>query len=651
LIGSFEKPTGPAIEPYTVAAQDLLITVTEDGNVESASNVDVKCLVLGGSSILWIVPDGSEVKKGDKVVELEASVIEDQINAQRITYEKARSAMIQAEKDLEVAKISVKEYLEGTFMKSVQDADTQITIAEENLRSATNSHEYTKRMFQRGYVSKLELESQDFAVKRASLELDSAKTAKRVLEEFTKVKTLEDLTSKVATAEAKVESEKAAYQLEEAKLKRLQDQLKNCVIYSPADGMVVFANEQSRGRFGGQNQQGQVEEGAAVRERQSLLKIPDLSRMQVRVNVHETKVEDIRPGMRARINIQGRELQGEVTQVANQPEPNSWFSGSVKEYATIVKVDGNPKGLKPGMTAEVEILVAHLKNVLTLPVAAVVELRGQFFCWVVGPDGTIERRQLELGLNNEKYVEVKSGISEGDKVVWNPRREIEEAKGKATEQTSEEVNVTEKFGDSKNSANGTSGPASSGPGQEPGEFPRNRGPNDQSGGPGRGGPGDATGSGGPGGSRGMGGPRAGGGMDPSQFDTNKDGKVSKEEAPEMMQRFFDRIDTNGDGMLDQDEIRAMRNRGGGPGGRGGSRGGNLMQFDKDGDGKVSREEAPEPMQNFFGNMDTNSDGFIDQEELKQIQGRFGGGPGGAGGPGGPDGGGPGGPRGEGADRN
>jgi multidrug efflux pump subunit AcrA (membrane-fusion protein) len=157
--------------------------------------------------------------------------------------------------------------------------------------------------------------------------------------------------------------------LEEAKLNRLQDQLKNCVIYSPSDGMVVYANEQSRGRFGSNNNS-QIEEGAAVRERQSILKIPDLTRMQVKVNVHETKVEDVRPGLRARINIQGRELQGQVTQVANQPEASGWGMGNVKEYATIVEIDGIPQGLKPGMTAEVEILVAHLKDVLTLPVAA-----------------------------------------------------------------------------------------------------------------------------------------------------------------------------------------------------------------------------------------------------------------------------------------
>ncbi len=194
--GSLGSEAGPSLSTYKVSLGELLITVTEDGTVESASNVDIKCQVAGGSSILWIVEDGKQVKKGEKLVELDASVLEDQINTQKITFSKARSADITAKMNYEVAQISVKEYTDGTFKKEFQDAETLITISEENLRSAKNSLEYSERMFQRGYISSLELESQQFAVKRSQLELDSANTAKEVLEKFSKVKMLEDLKSR-----------------------------------------------------------------------------------------------------------------------------------------------------------------------------------------------------------------------------------------------------------------------------------------------------------------------------------------------------------------------------------------------------------------------------------------------------------------------
>ena len=68
--------------------------------------------------------------------------------------------------------------------------------------------------------------------------------------------------------------------------------------------------------------------------------------------------------VRARIRILDRELQGTLAGIANQPEPSGWWSGNIKEYATTVRIDGNPDGLRPGMTAECEILVDHLKDVM-----------------------------------------------------------------------------------------------------------------------------------------------------------------------------------------------------------------------------------------------------------------------------------------------
>ncbi|MCA9217405.1 MAG: TolC family protein [Planctomycetales bacterium] len=524
---------------YTVEEGELLVTVTEDGNVESANNIDIKCKVAGGSSILWIVEDGKEVKAGDKLVELDAASLEDEIAAQQIAYNKAKTAVIQAEKNHEVAKISVREYLEGTYVQELEVAETQITIAEENLRSAKNSLNYSERMFQRGYISELELESQQFAVKRAQLELNSANTAKKVLEEFTKPKMLEELQSAVDTAAATMESEQAAFTVEENKLNRLKTQIDNCTILAPQDGMVVYANERG-GRFG---QQGNstIEEGATVRDLQTILRLPDLAQMQVKVNVHETKVEEIQLDMRARVNVQGRELVGYVTSIANQPESTSFFQGNVKEYATKVKVEGEPEGLKPGMTAEVEILVAHLKGVKTVPVSCIVEKRNQFYCWVVN-GGEPEKRLVELGLTNDQVVEVKSGLEVGEQVLRNPRAVVEEARSGdgSSEQMEDEADVTEKFGKERPTR-----PVEDGPSRGPGSNPRGED------GPSRSGP--------PGGGR---------SFNPEQFDKDGDGKVSKAEAPERMQSFFDRIDSDGDGFLDSSELKSMSRPRGGPGGGG-----------------------------------------------------------------------------------
>ena len=572
LMGGLGESEATTMLTHEVAKGELLVTVTEDGNVESAVNTDIKCQVAGGSSILWIVPDGETVKKGDKLVELDQSALDEQINAQKIAHERARSTVIQAEKDYQVAQISVDEYLQGTFKIEHQTADSQITIAEENLRTSQNALDHSERMFRRGYISNLELEGQQFSVERAKLDLASANTAKEVLEKFTKVKMLEDLKSQVETARAHMESEKAAFSLEESKLKRLQQQMEHCVVYAPQAGMVVYANKSS-GRFG--SSQIQIEEGASVRERQSLLKLPDLGQMQVKVNVHETKVENLARNMRARIKIQDLDLQGTVVYIANQPEASSRWMGNVKEYATTVRIENKEAELKPGLTAEVEILVAHLKDVVTVPVAAVVEQRGKFFCWVKTDSGT-ERRDLVLGLSDDQFVEVKDGVAEGELVLLNPRAVVSEARG--GDEGPEDVNVNEKFGATKSSDEGGQEAEAGGRGRSEG-----RGPEAGRGGEGGGRGAKGRGRGGEGGRGGGEGKRGGGGrrggFNLMQYDSDGDGKISKSEAPEQMQTFFDRMDPNKDGFIDAAEIQAMRSGrggrgdGGGRGGRGGGEGG------------------------------------------------------------------------------
>ena len=127
------------------------------------------------------------------------------------------------------------------------------------------------------------------------------------------------------------------------------------------------------------------------------------------------------------------------------------------------------------------------------------------------------------------------------------------------------------------------------------------------------------------------------------MDQDGDGKLSKEEAGPRLAPMFDRADGDGDGMIDQAELRRIiemmmrRGEGGDRPGRPGAadQGGpdraammveRLKTLDKDGDGKISKEEAPERMAAMFDRIDANADGVIDQAEMKTMADRFRGGP-------------------------
>ncbi len=149
-----------------VRRADLIVSITEDGAVESAHNKDIKCELPGGGTILWLIPDGTEVKQDDKLVQFDKSAIEDKISAQQILYEKAMATKIEAQKNYEAAEIAVREYLEGTFEQQLQTMKVSETVAKENLESAKNLLAFYNRMARNGYVTTLQRDAQAFAVER-----------------------------------------------------------------------------------------------------------------------------------------------------------------------------------------------------------------------------------------------------------------------------------------------------------------------------------------------------------------------------------------------------------------------------------------------------------------------------------------------------
>jgi HlyD family secretion protein len=438
--GADPYPAGSA-STYTVKRADLLITVTEDGSLESAENLDIKCEVSGGTTIVWIIEDGKKVTKGTELLRLDSSKLSEDVSAQEIAYEKAVAASVQSAKDYAAAKIAVEEYIEGTFKKDFREAESKVAVAQVNLTSAENSLQYSQRMFRKGYITAQQLETAKTAVERSKLELGSAEIARDVMKKYTRPKMVQELESKRDAAEAKCKGDKNSLTLEEAKLKRLKSKLDKCIIVAPKDGLVIYANERM---FYG-DRDSEIKAGMKVYEENTILKLPNLGKMQVEVGIHEAKVDRIRPGLRARIRVQDRDFQGSVVSVANRPQGN-WFFSSVKKYPVKVKIDGEPKDLRPGLTAEVEILVAHLSNVISLPVAAVAEKNGQFHGCVKN-GSKLERRDLVLGLSNDKFVEVKEGVDVDETVVLNPRAALGEKDDESQKQP--DVDVQSKFGDGK----------------------------------------------------------------------------------------------------------------------------------------------------------------------------------------------------------
>jgi RND family efflux transporter MFP subunit len=366
------------------------------------------------------------------------------------------------------------------------------------------------RLASKGMFGSLQLEGEKFAVDSATKDLELKTKQLQTLDNYKKKKTMQQLQSALNAARARLAAEVASLQLEKDRLQRDKEQLENCVIKAPAGGMVIFPSAAEW------KETPDIEEGARVREQQTLLMIPDLDKMQVKVGVHESKVGRLSAGMPATVELQDVTLKGEVDSIAEVTRPAGWWTGNMVKYDTVIRLQPQA-GLKPGMSAVVDITLAEYTDVLKIPVAAIVGSNEGFLCWVKMEQG-VHRRVIELGDSNDEFTVVSAGLAEGEEVVLNPAAFLDEAELEAMRPRNETDAEDKEAG----AANKKGVPA---------DKP-NMKPASQKTGPG------------------------GGAKIIAAADQNGDGVLTETEFPEKDRANFASIDTNGDGKVIAAELDA-----------------------------------------------------------------------------------------------
>jgi len=409
---------GPTLT-HTVTRGDLVVTVTEQGTLESSNNAEIKCKVRGWSLVTWVIEGGTVVQAGDELVRLDTKRIEDAISQQTTTYHTSAATLAQSKATVANAEIAIPAYLEGSYETQLKSLQRSKTIAQTNLETAQKMLANTKKMFRRGYVTDLEVEGNAFTVTQAELELKVVETEIDVLNKYTKEMRMETLNGNLKASKSKLQADEAGFSMDEMRLERARKELKDCVIKADRSGLVIYPSAAAW------KETPDIAEGVNVRKDQTLLLMPDLSKMQVKVGIHESMVDRVRPGQDARITLPDRTLYGKVVSVSPVTRPAGWWTGNVVKYDTLIELP-SAEGLKPGMSAEVEVILDRHVDVLTIPVAAVVETEAAQFCWVKTVDGP-QRRALQLGDSNDSFIEITAGLKAGEEVVLNAQALMDEA--------------------------------------------------------------------------------------------------------------------------------------------------------------------------------------------------------------------------------
>jgi len=409
----------------------------------------------------------------------------------------------------------------GAYRQQELTIRNEIAVAQENRNRAKNYYESSYGLFKKGYLNKLQLEGDAFALLKAENDLEIANTKLQVLEKYTRAKELRRLQCEIESAQAKLKAAEASHKVNQALLESIRTQISLCTIRAPCAGQVVYANVTGyRG-----NKEVLIAPGEMARERQVLIRLPDPTQMQVLARISEAKIAMVVPGMTAKIRLDAfpdLQLEGTVIKVDEFPAPSGWFGSIVKEYETTVWIHDTPPGLRPGLTAEVRILIERLPDVLQVPVQAVFEHLGEFYCLV--PDGRQFRAvPVSLGSTNDKYVVVNSGLEEGQQIVLNASAYRDKAIG-LPEPGSENWRPASRSGGLRERGAGR------GPRRLDDDNGIRRGPS----------------------------PLEIARQLIQQFDANRDNRLDLEEAPEPWKSHFEQCDINNDAKLDVAElIRAI----------------------------------------------------------------------------------------------
>jgi HlyD family secretion protein len=410
----------------SVRRSDMNVTLTTGGRVDTSERTVIECelerlevsvrgqeLTGGGAStVISVVPDGTMVKKGDVLCELDASEYVEMLRQQKMTVKRVQADHRQAELDLDVARMAVTEFKEGVLVEALKELKGVIVLNESAWQRSRDRLKWAYRMLDKGYVPASQYTSEQFNERRASILLQQSRTELAVFQEFTAPRALRVLQANVLSAETLLNYQDRRLQRHQERQAMLEQQVTRCTIRAPHDGFIIYANDEQRAL--------KVEEGMVVHQKQDLFYLPNLSKMVVTALVHESVANRVRAGMRTWIRVEGvpgQVLDGHVVAVAQLPTQN--YLNDVRYFTTTIAFDTIPPGLLPGMTAEVEIATQERQDVLAIPIEALAVEEGEDYCYVVSDDG-VERREIEIGQSTANLLEVTLGLEEGEHVVLHP---------------------------------------------------------------------------------------------------------------------------------------------------------------------------------------------------------------------------------------
>ncbi|MBR7128060.1 MAG: efflux RND transporter periplasmic adaptor subunit [Lentisphaeria bacterium] len=458
---SQQKQVSSAVSDRTFKVQrdDLPIGLIQGGTVNASKKHKLSLRANFGTKLLWIIEENSWVKAGDVLIKFETDDlkkrIEDyEIDLDNLTKELAiaieeekilastNAADIQAAVDrLQQAQDALKKYRRiervnsrnsheekikdaENALKDAQDAYEEVRDSRDNSNSS-NSDEDPEEVYREKLQTKLDtVESKEIALTTA----ESNRRAWRRYDHPNRLMVLNNalenaelnlrkvkisVNAKLVQKKRQIDNYRKRIKMTETQLERHRSYMEMMVIKAPVDGVVIYSDpDQTWGRT-------EVQVGMDVGKGRVLITIPEMSNLIVDFDLPEAYRSKIKVGDEAIISpdsLPGVKVTGKISNIATLPvNLINWDSSSPKVYKAKIQFDEQSPLLVNGMSVQLNVVTKVIPKTLFVPVEAIFEDNDRFFVYQ-STLGGVEEVDVKIGESNDNFVQILSGLKEGDVV-------------------------------------------------------------------------------------------------------------------------------------------------------------------------------------------------------------------------------------------
>ncbi|MFN8673927.1 MAG: HlyD family efflux transporter periplasmic adaptor subunit [Candidatus Sericytochromatia bacterium] len=451
LISCEKKVENINYETYTVKKKNLEVLVTETGEI--GSELERSILAPFTTKLDEVLLEGSMVKKGDSIGKLSTTNEEKEVEKAQLSTKEAyfdtkiseinnKKEKFRLETELENAKLELK-IAEIKKKKLIINKDRiGITTAEENLKTINIQLEIStlelkekEKLYKLGYLSEEDLNQTKTKVEELNQKKKYTLVNQNVLKKGAFKEEIEKETININLAKENLSRSQKDFEkfnktsefsladsnIRMSKSKEKYDYYKAVVssgnLISPLTGLLVY------GKMNVGAEEVKIKAGDSIREGTTIAKVYDINKPILKLMINEVDITKIKLGEKVKFTLDSypeKTFTGVISFIA--PIATKKFEEDLNNISVFnieVKINEIDKLLKPGMTANAEIIAENYDSILVIPSSAIIKENNQSFCFIK-KENKIIKQAIITGVSNDLETEVKKGLMENDLVVLSP---------------------------------------------------------------------------------------------------------------------------------------------------------------------------------------------------------------------------------------